>query len=77
MARPASGGGPYRGSAPGFPEAPNDHFLGVRKMVNLGSSAKRGIVPEQLPPAKDAQKINRASPLNRKKPKKSERPDAE
>lgn len=46
-------------------------------MVNLGSSAKRGIVPEQLPPAKDAQKINRASPLNRKKPKKSERPDAE
>jgi len=78
MARPASGGGPCRGSTPGFSEAPNDHFARARKMVYLGSSANRGIIPEQLPPAEDVKKIERRRASEQKKlSKKSGRLDAE
>ncbi|MFA7235727.1 MAG: hypothetical protein WC058_02590 [Phycisphaeraceae bacterium] len=47
-------------------------------MVYLGSSANRGIIPEQLPPAEDVKKIERRRASEQKKlSKKSGRLDAE
>ncbi len=51
----------------------DDHFIGVSKMVNIGSGAeieiliKRNIKPEELPPEEDIKKVERRLKSDNKK----------
>ena len=45
----------------------DDHFREVTKMIEIGKGGKRGIKPENLPPAEDIKKLERKAASEEKK----------
>ncbi len=45
----------------------DDHFREVTKMIEIGKGGKRGIKPEELPPAEDIKKLERRVDSEQKK----------